>query len=390
MHAGKGADEAAARGRDMSQAPREGGQALQQERRRALIDATMTAIAEQGFSGLTLARVAALAGLSAGIVNFYFQSKEALLLETLKSVAEEFEQTVYAALDEAPAGAAAQLRAMLLASLAPAITEPRKVSVWYAFMSEAPGRRDYQEICGHRDQRYFARIHALCTEIIAQAGPTPAALSASALAHALSGLVDEFWQGVLFAGAGFDREAARTQCLAFLASVFPWAYTMPPDPSAAAAPASLPGFSIRRAVSEDVPVLARLFDLYRQFYRQPADRSGAERFLGERLGAGESVVFLAEDARGRAIGFIQLYPAICSVAMERYWVLYDLFVERSARGEGVGRALMERAREHAASTGAIRIDLETAVDNTGAQRLYESLGYVREQAFFKYSLALGP
>src|SRR5512145_2068414 len=107
----------------MSQSPRESSQALQQERRRALIDATMTAIAEQGFSGLTLARVASLAGLSAGIVNFYFQSKEALLLETLKSVAEEFEQTVYAALDGAPATPAEQLRTMLLASLAPAITE---------------------------------------------------------------------------------------------------------------------------------------------------------------------------------------------------------------------------------------------------------------------------
>jgi ribosomal protein S18 acetylase RimI-like enzyme len=42
----------------------------------------------------------------------------------------------------------------------------------------------------------------------------------------------------------------------------------------------------------------------------------------------------------------------------------------------------------AVSTGAVRIDLETAVDNLTAQRLYESLGYVREQAFHKYSLAL--
>jgi AcrR family transcriptional regulator/GNAT superfamily N-acetyltransferase len=373
----------------MSQSTREGASALQHERRRALIDATMSAIAEQGFSGLTLARVAAIAGLSSGIVNFYFQSKEALLLETLKSVAEEFEQTVYAALADAPATAAEQLRTILLASLDPVITEPRKVSVWYAFMSEAPGRRDYQEICGDRDQRYFARIHTLCTQVISNAVAAPSTLSASAIAHAISGLIDEFWQGVLFAGAGFDREAARTQCLAFLASVFPWAYQPPPatEESAARAAPRL-AFSIRRAVSEDVPVLDRLFDLYRQFYRQPADREAAGRFLTERLAAGESVVFIAENARGRAIGFTQLYPAICSVAMARYWVLYDLFVERSARAEGVGRALMERAREHAVSTGAVRIDLETAVDNLGAQRLYESLGYVREQAFHKYSLAL--
>jgi len=44
----------------------------------------------------------------------------------------------------------------------------------------------------------------------------------------------------------------------------------------------------------------------------------------------------------------------------------------------------------ALATGAVRIDLETAVDNTVAQKLYESLGYQREQSFHKYSLALRP
>ena len=375
----------------MSQTSREGSQALQQERRRALIEATMTAIAEQGFSSLTLARIAGLAGLSAGIVNFYFQSKEALLLDTLKAVAEEFDQTVYAALDQAGSSAAEQLQAIVLASLAPSITEPRKVAVWYAFMSEAHARRDYQEICGHRDQRYFARIHALCVDVIAQA-PESGPRSASAIAHAISGLIDEFWQGVLFAGANFDREGARAQCLAFLASVFPWAFELPGEiPSATGAESDAPpAFGIRRAEVGDVQALARLFDLYRQFYRQGADRAGAARFLGDRLEAGESVVFIAEDARGRAIGFTQLYPALCSVAMARYWILYDLFVDRAARAEGVGRALMERARAHALSTDAVRIDLETAIDNVVAQKLYESLGYRREESFHKYSLALRP
>ncbi|MBP8927008.1 MAG: TetR family transcriptional regulator, partial [Pseudomonadales bacterium] len=85
----------------MATTPRENSQVLQQERKRALIDATMTSIARQGFSNLTLSRIAGHAGLTAGIVNFYFNSKEALLLETLKSVAEEFDHTVYSALDRA-------------------------------------------------------------------------------------------------------------------------------------------------------------------------------------------------------------------------------------------------------------------------------------------------
>ena len=58
------------------------------------------------------------------------------------------------------------------------------------------------------------------------------------------------------------------------------------------------------------------------------------------------------------------------------------------RREGLARRLMEQARVHAAETGAARIDLETAVDNLPAQRLYKDLGYAREQQFFKYSLPI--
>ena len=145
---------------------------------------------------------------------------------------------------------------------------------------------------------------------------------------------------------------------------------------------------IRQASAADLPALAGLFDRYRQFYQQPADPEGAERYLRERFAAAESVLFIAEAADGEPLGFTQLYPALCSVAMRRYWVLYDLFVVEAARRRGIARALMERARLHGLQTGAARIDLETAIDNLQGQALYESLGYLRETAFHKYSLVL--
>ncbi len=359
----------------------------QQERRRMLVEATMTAIAERGFSNLTLAHIAGIAGLSAGIVNFYFSTKEALLLETLKTVAEEFEHTVNAAVDAVGADPAAQLQAILLASLEPTITEPRKVAVWYAFSAEAGARQDYQEICGQRDQTYYARIQLLCDAIVRKAVPG-VRVSSSAIAHAVSGLIEEFWQSILFAGTGFDRVAARGQCLAFLASVFPWAYDFPAHLPGSVSADGASSHSMRAAVAADLPQLARLFDLYRQFYRNPADASAARDFLAERLDSGDSVIFVAEDSDGRLLGFTQLYPAICSVAMRRYWILYDLYVDSSARRAGVGRSLMERARSFAVETRAARIDLETASDNLPAQRLYKDLGYVREQHFLKFSLDL--
>ena len=59
-------------------------QAIQSERRRLLINATITAISDYGLSNLTLAKIAGLVGMTAGTVSFHFESKESLLLETLK------------------------------------------------------------------------------------------------------------------------------------------------------------------------------------------------------------------------------------------------------------------------------------------------------------------
>ena len=74
---------------------------IQAERRRLLVDATISAISEHGLPKLTLAKIADIAGLSAGSVNFHFASKEALLLETLTELALEFEQRILLALDNA-------------------------------------------------------------------------------------------------------------------------------------------------------------------------------------------------------------------------------------------------------------------------------------------------
>jgi ribosomal protein S18 acetylase RimI-like enzyme len=49
---------------------------------------------------------------------------------------------------------------------------------------------------------------------------------------------------------------------------------------------------------------------------------------------------------------------------------------------------MERSRQHGEETNAGQIILETATDNAKAQRLYEKLGYKRDEEFFRYALAL--
>ena len=362
---------------------------IQAERRRLLIDATISAISEHGLPKLTLAKIAAIAGLSAGSVNFHFASKEALLLETLTELAREFEQRILNALESAGPSAANKLLAMFEASLDPNITEPRKTAVWFAFTSEARSRADYQRICGDQDQKIFAITLQLCDEIIHQ-GDKQGQMNPRAMANAVQGLIDEIWEEILYAGEGYDREDARFMYLAFLASVFPWAFELPDNQVETGQRLGTADKSLRivRAEREHLEPLAALFDLYRQFYRQQPDARLASKFIGDNIRKERSVIFVALDSAGKALGFTQLYPGWCSVSASPTWVLYDLYVDASVRQRGVGRALMQAAESMARKSRASRIDLETAVDNYTAQALYESLGYERERDFYKYTLEL--
>ncbi len=146
--------------------------------------------------------------------------------------------------------------------------------------------------------------------------------------------------------------------------------------------------TFRLAESNDLDQLADLFDQYRQFYECRPDLSAAKNWIAENFERERSTIFTADDGY-RLIGFTQLYPALCSVDLVDYFVLYDLFVAPSARRQGIARALMNAASEWAKAQGAARLDLETARDNYPGQALYRDLGYELDEIFLKFSLDLG-
>ena len=148
-----------------------------------------------------------------------------------------------------------------------------------------------------------------------------------------------------------------------------------------------PTISIRLAEQDDMNHLAVLFDLYRQFYECPQDLDAAKNWIQDNITAQRSVIFVAKSGP-ELLGFTQLYPALCSVDLVEYFVLYDLYVIETARRRGVARALMDAASQWAKARGAARLDLETARDNVAGQQLYRSLGYELDEVFLKFSLDL--
>ena len=188
--------------------------------RQRLIDACISALHIHGPSRTTVEKVVALADMSPGIVRFYFDSKDAMLLASLAYLAAEFEERVMvpvALLRETPVAALGRLVELYLD---PDIASPRKVSVWYSFWGEASSRQEYYDICGRKDEDFAALVRDLIARVVAMTGDDH--LDTDGITLGLIGALEVLWQGFAFQSeADIDREAARKQSMGFLRSVFP-------------------------------------------------------------------------------------------------------------------------------------------------------------------------
>jgi ribosomal protein S18 acetylase RimI-like enzyme len=145
--------------------------------------------------------------------------------------------------------------------------------------------------------------------------------------------------------------------------------------------------SIQLASAGDVLELGRLYTAYRVFYGEASEEERAESFIRDRVTQSSGKYFLARNDRS-AVGFMHLMPSMNTLAMRPIWLLEDLYVDPSARGLGVGTALLRHAEAFARSTGAERLTLATAHTNEAAQHIYNKLGYVREDHFVYFHRVL--
>jgi TetR/AcrR family transcriptional repressor of bet genes len=225
---------------------------IREARQRQLIEATIVAIGRYGYAKLTLNHVASLAGLSPGIVNFHFRSKEQLLAATLEYLVEEYEAFWTQALAKAGESAAAKVDAMIEADLDPQVNSLEKVAVWYAFWAEAQANPSYRERVSRLEARYFEDSRGLFQRLIEEGGY--AGISPDAVAYGLSAMMDGFWFDLVIDPASFDREEAKRICRLFLSGLFPRHFAGAPQPGSSAAILD----AVRRLQDERAKVLAAL------------------------------------------------------------------------------------------------------------------------------------
>lgn len=193
--------------------------ATREQRRQQLIDATMKCIARKGMGSTTLGDVASEAGLSQGIVNLHFDSKDNLLTETLRFLSDEYRAQFDKTLESSGPDAATKLKALMELDLRPSICDRRKVAVWFAFWGEVKSRPTYRKICAASDRYYDNIVADLCETLIAEGRYKT--LSASAIATMLTSTTNGLWLSCLISPKDFDRHEALASINEFLHNAFP-------------------------------------------------------------------------------------------------------------------------------------------------------------------------
>lgn len=187
--------------------------AAEDVRRRQLIEATVAAIAEVGFQATTLSEIAGRAGVSPGLVAFYFRDKHGLLEATLRSLAKHLSSDLAGRLATA-ATPRARIAAVIDATLGAEQFDRRIASVWLAFWAQVPVAPRFARIQRIYERRLVANLTAgfAAHPGVARLGR----VAARDLAEATAAMIDGAWLRATLSGDPSDGARARDMVAAFV------------------------------------------------------------------------------------------------------------------------------------------------------------------------------
>jgi TetR/AcrR family transcriptional repressor of bet genes len=193
--------------------------AAKERRREQLIKATINCVAKRGFASTTLSEVTKEAGLSLGIINLHFQSKDKLLLETLKYLINEYHVNWNKALNNAGPTPAEKLSALVELDFSKLIADRKKLAVWFAFWGETRSHSTYLKTCAEFDQLYTDTETELMAEIIREGKYKN--LEPEVLATTLDAITDGRWLDMLLFPNEVDRSQGKATVINYLHTIFP-------------------------------------------------------------------------------------------------------------------------------------------------------------------------
>ncbi len=128
---------------------------------------------------------------------------------------------------------------------------------------------------------------------------------------------------------------------------------------------------------DEAESVARLLIGFRDWYGRSDPPDEAFRSGVSQLIAGDDAEYLlgaaADGAQPAGVCQVRYRHSLWTASLDCW--LEDLFVDESARGAGVGEALVAAAIERARARGCGRIELDVSESNRAAWSLYERMGF---------------
>ncbi|QLB13664.1 hypothetical protein EV697_105109 [Bisgaardia hudsonensis] len=128
---------------------------------------------------------------------------------------------------------------------------------------------------------------------------------------------------------------------------------------------------IFKAEQWNLQSLLPLFEEYRVSQGMEENTEKTKSFLNNRIRFGESIFFIA-IINQKSVGFIQLYPRLSSIHLQRYWQLTDIFVQDLNNKEKIYSALIAKAKEFVLYTQSKKLVTE---QTTNQKYLLEQQGF---------------
>ena len=183
-----------------------------------LISSAIKNISEKGISETKMSDVSQGAGLSQGIVNFHFKSKELLLIETLKYVSNEYFKSFQFSLKKSGTDPRKKIIAIINNDFSKKICSRDKIALWFTFFSEVKFKPAYHQICKKRDLYYQKITEDIFKELI---NLDKSKISLTNVSNGLQALVMGLWLDQLEDPDTFKRRNAKQISLDYVKLYFP-------------------------------------------------------------------------------------------------------------------------------------------------------------------------
>ncbi len=200
---------------------------LPEERRQALILATIECLKRYGHDGLSVRTISAAAGVSVGLINHHFPNKDELIAAAYRYFNNELVGAMLAAVARAADSPRERLHAFLTASFSPPNLDADVLTVWVVFWGLYRHSRLIQRVHQETYEDYVRLVRGMLAELMTEARSKESRSNAARTPRAdlrlaaigFTALVDGLWLEWCLEPGTFRPAEAIALCEAWVGSL---------------------------------------------------------------------------------------------------------------------------------------------------------------------------